>query len=137
MWHWRASPWNAATPADGGRWHVEAAYLLVDTWLFMPLYAVFLLLLAHSLIELLKRSARLEARSLLGWRMRKYLLRITLLPVLALVLADVLENYGGAARSGVPAVVFFASLGAAPPWAWRCGWLLPMAPPRGGGAPGW
>jgi len=113
LWHWRASPWNAATPADGGRWHVEAAYLLVDTWLFMPLYAVFLLLLAHSLIELLKRSARLEARSLLGWRMRKYLLRITLLPVLALVLADVLENYGGAARSGVPAVVFFASLGAA------------------------
>lgn len=37
--HWRANAWNTATPADGGRWHMEAAYLLVDTWLFMPLYA--------------------------------------------------------------------------------------------------
>lgn len=109
--HWRANAWNTATPADGGRWHMEAAYLLVDTWLFMPLYAVLLLLLlAHTLTETLKNNAGLEARSLLGRRMRKYLLRITLLPVLALVLADAIENYGGAQRSGVPTAVFLASL---------------------------
>ena len=47
--HWRGAVQQADLPAGAGRWHVEAAYLLVDTWLFMPLYAVLMLLIARTL----------------------------------------------------------------------------------------
>ncbi len=110
--HWRAGAWNTATPADGGRWHVEAAYLLVDTWLFMPLYAVLLLLLAQALVSLLERQRKLEAPSSLGERLRKHFLSVALALVLALALVDAVENFGGAVRVGVPMAVFLASLAA-------------------------
>lgn len=113
LMHWRGAELPNQLPHGAGRWHMEAAYLLVDTWLFMPLYAVLLLLLSHSLVNVLKHSRWLEARSRFGRGLRRYLMWFTLPPVLALVVADALENHGGAARSGVPLPVFLASLGAA------------------------
>lgn len=115
----RASAVRAAvdywrTPlSGGGRWHVEAAYVLVDTWLFMPLYAVLLGLLLRALHDTLSRDSRWAAgASPLGVWMRNRLPRAAAVLIGALLLVDAVENLGGALRVGVYAAVYGACLAA-------------------------
>jgi len=112
LMHWRGAVQQADLPAGAGRWHVEAVYLLVDTWLFMPLYAVLMLLIARTLRETLRRDVYLQDQSWVGKALFKGILPLAAVLVAALLLCDALENHGGAERAGVPASVFAGSLAA-------------------------
>ncbi|MCU0963900.1 MAG: hypothetical protein MUF08_02325 [Burkholderiaceae bacterium] len=115
----RASAVRAAvdywrTPlSGGGRWHVEAAYVLVDTWLFMPLYAVLLGLLLRALHDTLLRDFRwADDLSPLGRWMGRWLPLAGAMMIVALLVVDAVENLGGALRVGVHAAVYGACLAA-------------------------
>lgn len=104
--------WRTPLPG-GGRWQVEAAYVLVDTWLFMPLYAVLLGLLLRALHDTLLRDLRWGAgASPLGVWMRNWLPRAAAVLIGALLLVDAVENLGGALRVGVHAAVYGGCLAA-------------------------
>ncbi|EHR72825.1 hypothetical protein BurJ1DRAFT_4025 [Burkholderiales bacterium JOSHI_001] len=117
--HWRGlgSPLPDGRPPE--RWHIEAAYLLVDTWLFMPLYAVLTWLVALALRASLPENTRAPGLSPLGQAMVAGYLPLVC-GVLGLLLAvDALENLGGSVRVGVPPWVFLgcALAGLAMAWA--------------------
>jgi hypothetical protein len=99
--------------ASGSRWHVEAAYVLVDTWLFMPLYAVLLGLLLRALYDTLLRDFRWAAgASPLGVWLRNWLPLAAVVLIGALLLVDAVENLGGALRVGVHVALYAACLAA-------------------------
>ena len=111
---WCAGSAEAALGVVHLRWHIASLYLLVDNFLFMPLYAVLLLLLGRHLHEALD-----PAESNAGRILRPLLWWWTVLAVCALVLLDATENHGGFQRIGIPGLLFFASL--------LCGALLGWA----------
>lgn len=108
--HWR----GLAGPEPGAlvpqRLHVEAAYVLVDTWLFMPLYSVLLLLGARALVRTLAQDDGVAGRSALGEWLRERFFVFAAIAVAALLLIDAVENHGGAGRVGVPSSLFWGCL---------------------------
>jgi hypothetical protein len=112
LMRWRGAMNVESLPAGAGRWHVEAAYLLVDTWLFMPLYAVLMLLIARALHVTLERDVYPQDQSWVGKALSKGILPLAAVLVVALLLCDAVENHGGAERVGIPASVFAGSLAA-------------------------
>ena len=108
--HWRGlSMLPPGSPAPQ-RWHVEAAYLLVDTGLFMPVYAVLLLMGAHALHTELQSDDALPGRSELGDWLRRGYFTATAVGVALLLVVDAVENHGGAVRIGVPGWLFSGCL---------------------------
>lgn len=112
LMHWRGAESLAQLPIGAGRWHMEVAYLLVDTWLFMPLYAVLLLLVARALQIYLRKDKFQDDQSWLGKRLACGTLPLVACLVAALLACDALENLGGARHVGIPLTVFAGSLAA-------------------------
>ena len=78
------------------RWHIAVLYLLVDSLVFMPLYALLLLLAGGHL-----HQAMASGLSPTGQRWRHGLWAWTLAAVLVLLALDGTENLGGAVRIGL------------------------------------
>src|SRR6185369_432517 len=87
------------------RWHAAAAYVLVDTAFFMPLYGALVIAAARAMAAALQTGPALKARVL-----QAGLLPVTTLLLILLWACDALENFGGAERLGLPAWAFFLAL---------------------------
>ncbi len=92
--------------------HFEALYLMVDTGLFMPFYAVLLLLLAQALQDMVLRDFLFRQASPLGAWMQRWTMVAAGGLVGALLLVDAVENLGGAARIGLTTPLFAGGLAA-------------------------
>ncbi|GKT07007.1 patatin-like phospholipase family protein [Desulforhabdus sp. TSK] len=88
------------------RRHIAAIYVLLDTFLFMPLYGVLILGAGHLLARELDGGTDQERPCLLT------LLTAVLvfLPVGLLLAADAVENYGGARRIGISGWLYATTL---------------------------
>ncbi len=95
-------------PPASRRWPAAAAYLLLDTALFMPLYGVLILQAVYSQAERLHRPVA-DTQGLTVRRLRF----IGGVVVVLLWLTDLLENFGGALRIGVPLWACAVALGCA------------------------
>lgn len=104
--HWQGGQSPAPTGWLSMRPHVEAAYVLVDTWLYMPLYATLLMLMTRALQDTLARDGGPQTLSPLGVWMQRRGLATTGLLVGSLLLVDAVENHGGALRFGIPVLLF-------------------------------
>lgn len=100
------------------RWNIAAAYLLVDSLLFMPLYALLLLLAGAQL-----HQAMAAGLSATGQRWRQGLWAWTVLAVVVLLALDGSENLGGAVRIGLAAGWVWGALLCAAVLAWAL-WCL-------------
>lgn len=85
------------------RWRFAAVYVLVDTYLFMPVYAVLMLLAGAHLRDALRRG---RARP----GLRRWQWPVTVAAVCALLLVDAAENHGGAMRIGLSVGLFWSCL---------------------------
>ncbi|WP_395704254.1 hypothetical protein [Aquabacterium sp.] len=92
-------------PPLSPRWHAAAAYLLLDTALFMPLYGALILQALHGQIDRLHVPDP-AARQRLTRRLR----RLGWAAVSLLWLVDLGENLGGAQRIGLPLAAFGAAV---------------------------
>lgn len=81
------------------RWHIASLYLLVDSLVFMPLYALLILLAGAHLYRALQTGL-----SPTGQRWRNGLWAWTVLALVALLYLDGVENRGGAVRIGLATV---------------------------------
>jgi hypothetical protein len=99
---------------QGLRWYVAAGYVLADTALFMPLYAVLLLATARALGQSLRGGTGDAEEGLhLAWLargLRAGLMPVTWALILLLLAVDAVENLGGARRLGVGEPSFHAAL---------------------------
>lgn len=109
LMHWRGAQSSDPLPAGAGNWHMETAYLLVDTWLFMPLYAVLLLLVARALQKYLRQDDFPQDQSWLGKLLTRGTLPLVACLVAALLVCDAVENLGGALHVGIPLPLFAGS----------------------------
>jgi len=101
--HWCHPGHGAAMGTAHPLWGFAAAYLLVDTWLFMPLYGTLMLLAARRLGAALYLGA-----SPLGLWLRRWQWPATVVAVWALLVLDLLENHGGLQRIGLPTALYAA-----------------------------
>ncbi|MDM0104959.1 hypothetical protein QTH97_08440 [Variovorax sp. J22R24] len=85
-------------PPISERWPAAAAYVLVDTALFMPLYGALILAAARGLGGALQKG-----------RLKLVLQPVSWILVIVLWLVDGIENFGGAERIGVSRWAFFVS----------------------------
>lgn len=111
------------------RWGIGAAYVMLDTALFMPFYAVLILLIVTRLEQAMRRgeSRLIVLRRTEVWRF-SLLMVLALAAVLVLLVVDLLENYGGALRLGLSAPLFFGCVACALAlgtslWIWSAGWM--------------
>jgi hypothetical protein len=87
------------------RWRTAAAYVLADSALFVPLYAALLVTLLQGLRRALRPGPGLLAQALaisLPW--------LSVLCIGGLVVVDLVENFAGALRLGVPVWAALGSL---------------------------
>ena len=81
------------------RWPAAAAYVLIDTALFMPLYGALILAAARGLDGALQQG-----------RLKVALLPVSWIVAIVLWAVDGVENFGAAVRIGVDGWAFFTSL---------------------------